>query len=139
MSRYYYLCRQALNSISVELSLDFSEFIVIQLMSGNGCFMTIAAVYRSPSSTTANDQKLNEVIEHLVKHCTDKLLIVGDFNFCNIDWNTWTTQGSSVSSKFLDCLRENFLAQLVCLPTRARGTNTPHILDLVAYCVVIIL
>ena len=60
--------------------------------------------------------------------------LIGDFNFPNIDWSTWTAM-SSDERKFIDCLRKfnNLLSQqchVVC-PTRARATHNPHILDLV--------
>ena len=36
-----------------------------------------------------------------------------------------------LESKFLECLQYNLLQQHVTFPTRARGTNVPHTLDLV--------
>ena len=34
-------------------------------------------------------------------------LCLGDFNFPNINWNTWNTAGST-ESKFIDTLRKHF-------------------------------
>jgi hypothetical protein len=60
------------------------------------------------------------------------LLLVGDFNYSDIDWTRWNS-GNTQSNKFLDILRDNMLIQHVELPTRVRGsdTDTPHLLDLV--------
>ena len=57
-------------------------------------------------------------------------LFLGDFNFPNINWNTWNTTGST-ENKFIDTLRKIFLQQHVNTPTRARGSTTPHLLDLI--------
>ena len=54
------------------------------------------------------------------------------FNWPNIDWSTWTsTSKTGYEIKFIDTLRKNFLNQYVSKPTRARGDDHPHILDLV--------
>jgi hypothetical protein len=48
---------------------------------------------------------------------------------------SWTTEMRSdcVSNeyKFIECLRDNLLLQHVMEPTRSRGTDTPHLLDLI--------
>ena len=62
-----------------------------------------------------------------------KLLIIGDFNYPNVNWSSWAAQSSntlSSESNFISCLRNNFLIQHVILPTRCRGSQTPHVLDL---------
>ena len=66
-------------------------------------------------------------------------LIVGDFNFSNIQW--YPEHRSSASANcpslndnemaFVSSLRENLLMQHVINLTRQRGSDTPHILDLV--------
>ena len=55
---------------------------------------------------------------------------MGDFNWPNINWNTWET-ASNIEGKFVECLRKNFLIQHINTPTRVRGTDTPRVLDLV--------
>ena len=66
-------------------------------------------------------------------------LIVGDFNFSNIRWyDTYDSGASACCSnlsgnelKFVNALRENFLLQHITQPTRQRGSDTPHMLDLI--------
>ena len=53
------------------------------------------------------------------------VILLGDFNFQNIDWVTGDC-ASSLEKRFLDCLQDNLLVQCVDSPTR--GEN---ILDLV--------
>ena len=60
------------------------------------------------------------------------VLIVGDFNFPDIDWNSCHSCSNDLCSTiFLDTIQNNFLNQYVDFPTRIRGSDTPHILDLV--------
>ena len=60
------------------------------------------------------------------------LIIVGDFNFPEIDWDLHHSTNNSVgSTAFLNTLQKLFLLQHVNFPTRARGSDTPHTLDLV--------
>jgi len=57
-------------------------------------------------------------------------LIVGDFNFEDINWNKW--EGHTVASNnFLHTIQGHFLIQHVTFPTRARGVNEPSLLDLI--------
>ena len=61
-----------------------------------------------------------------------KLILVGDFNVTNIDWIKCkvTNNFNNFGSKLLSCTQKKFLIQNILEPTRARGTQTPHILDL---------
>ena len=55
-------------------------------------------------------------------------------NYKNINWQSWSTISDNTQSKenkFIECLRDNFLFQHVNNPTRGRGSDTPHLLDLV--------
>jgi hypothetical protein len=62
------------------------------------------------------------------------ILIMGDFNYPDIDWENWNTKGDNTNSheyKFVETIQDNFLYQHTRKPTRRRGTDTPHILDLI--------
>ena len=61
------------------------------------------------------------------------ICFVGDFNFRDIDWNTWTTNHNEESKemKFIENLRDCFLFQHVLEPTRSRGADHPSTIDLV--------
>jgi hypothetical protein len=59
---------------------------------------------------------------------------MGDFNYPNIDWENCNSDRDSTDSieyKFIDNLEDSFLFQHIKKPTIWRGTNTPHILDLI--------
>ena len=62
-------------------------------------------------------------------------MLVGDFNFKNINWvlacMETDSSANSPAGRFLNCLRKNNLTQHVLAPTRGRGTQMPSLLDLV--------
>jgi len=47
------------------------------------------------------------------------------------DWKTWCSIHRDQSFEFINVLRDNLLLQHVDFPTRGRGSDSPHILDLV--------
>ena len=111
----------------------FSEYIFIQVLVGKRPVMTVGAIYRSRSSSLSNDDNLYKLISYMNSNFPGRLLLIGDFNFPNIDWSNWSSQSTIISSgnKFVLCLRKNLLMQHIFSPTRFRGSQTPHILDLV--------
>ena len=68
--------------------------------------------------------------------CNDKhhthLLIMGDFNYPQIDWLNWTSSECSdhPSMKFIETIRDYFLFQHILTPTRCRQNQQPNTLDL---------
>ena len=85
----------------------------------------ICTVYIPPNS---DSDYLNSLFLYLSNLITlrDHIILVGDFNFPDINWDTLS--GSSLSSKsFCDFVFQNNLSQLVHSPTHLKG----NILDLV--------
>ena len=95
----------------------------------------ICAIYRSPCSNSSNDCELFQLLSTLESSTVGRSILIGDFNFPNINWDSCTAAGSNTgttqSHKFLSSVQKNFLTQHVLFPTRIRGIQTPHILDLV--------
>ena len=124
-----------LSSCQIELDHDFSEVMFVKININNNDTLTLGAFYRSPSSSKANDNELFTLLDKLKDVIRDKLLLIGDFNMPNINWSNCTTNNdfnaNSSANKFITCLNNNYLTQNVLFPTRARGTQTPHILDLI--------
>ena len=59
-------------------------------------------------------------------------LIMGDFNFRDINWSDMTTASNEQhnSTLFIESIRDSFLFQHVTEPTRIRENNEPSVLDL---------
>ena len=93
----------------------------------------LGCVYRSPNSSETNNEKLNDIINQAGKVTGTHLIIVGDFNYKEIDWNREVAacNESHPATKFLDTVTGNFLTQHVDEPTRFREGQTPNMLDLV--------
>jgi hypothetical protein len=79
-------------------------------------------------------QELRDLLREATAYKSTHVLIMGDFNFPNIKWPSWTTEGDNSNSqefKFLECVQDCVLYQHVDRPTRWRGNDTPHLLDLI--------
>ena len=76
--------------------------------------------------------KLIELLQKFIKFKGLKL-IIGDFNFPNIDWDNLITNrnNKSLEQKFLNFVNDNFLNQLILKPARFRSCYKNNILDLV--------
>jgi hypothetical protein len=122
-------------STTLNISCNFSEYLCVSIRNTNNSIVTICGVYRSPNSDGINDSNLFKLLSTVYSSSHGKVVMLGDFNYCSIDWNTCTAAGSisgnSQAHKFLSSINKNYLTQHVLFPTRVRGVQTPHILDLV--------
>jgi len=76
--------------------------------------------------------KLCHELQRLVGTVNKDLIILGDFNFPEINSESYYSINNSYgSTDFLSTIQKLFLMQHVNFPTRARGTDTPNLLDLV--------
>ena len=93
-------------------------------------------VYRSPTNDSVTTQTSTAQVCTVIKEAADlgssHLLIVGDFNYPRIDWETEdVNENSEVIKPFLDEIQTNFLHQHITKPTRYRGGQEPSLLDLI--------
>ena len=91
----------------------------------------MGTVYRSPNSTDVNNTELLNLLHEVsnIKH--DHLIITGDFNLKEIDWESRSVKGGTESyqRKIFDCINDLFLNETIKSPTRFRGSDTPSKLD----------
>ena len=118
--------KQDLNSVQREdLQGAFTNYVWCEVQVGGAGFkrsqLLIGVVYRSPNSTSANDQLLFNIINGVSSQDT---IIMGDFNYPDISWDDGTA--GAKGRDFFNLLQDAFLHQHVLFPTR--GDN---ILDLV--------
>ena len=96
----------------------------------------VGCIYRKGTSSEENNTRLFENIA-LSKQLSDKVLIMGDLNFPEIDWknnfinDNVHNQRNLTARSFLSTLEDAFLVQHVMEQTRARGENIPSCLDLI--------
>ena len=121
---------KSLISKQIIFEVEFQENMAVEIKNDNNSLL-ICTIYRSPSSVLTNDKQLFLLLDKISKHSGIKL-ILGDFNYGDIDWEKWEDNKRNISSTlFLKSLRDNYMIQNVTNPTRSRGKDIPHMLDLV--------
>ena len=96
----------------------------------------VGCIYRSPNSKENNNSRLSELLTSAEIKRYDKVCIMGDFNFPKLKWDGTDifNQNDDKESKetiFSESLRDAYLIQNVCKPTRNREAQKANILDLV--------
>ena len=103
-------------------SPDNLEIICIKLVLPSP--ITFCVTYVPPSSTADYYDSLFNFLLHL-HHISDKTIILGDFNFPDIDWDLLSSL-SPTSNQFCDLVFQTGLSQLIDQPTHKHR----NILDL---------
>ena len=116
-----------------EPSTSFEENLFISVKLNNDESLMLGLLYRSPTSSEANNNKLNKLIDEICENNPSRTLLIGDFNFPRIEWTSLTTSatGEGKEFHFIEKIRDKFLTQHVTEPTRCRGSDNPSTLDLV--------
>lgn len=118
----------------VNMTTKFDEALWIRVKSVNKEEVLMGCVYRSPQSTKENNALLRNILVEANSGKDANVLIMGDFNYPKINWQTWSTEGGSVDNeeyKFIEAVRDSFMYQHVCQATRGRGVSSPSVLDLI--------
>ncbi len=96
--------------------------------------MLIGGVYRSPHSSQEDNTSLWKNIIAASERNKENLLIMGDFNCKDINWReelTAETDSQSLNNTLIETIRDCYLQQIVFENTRARGSDTPSLIDLI--------
>ena len=112
---------------------DFSEHKLLSVKVRNNAELLIAAVYRSDSGTNQNNLNLLNLLQEINSMKESHKLVIGDFNYKNIDWESWFTPKNENSDEqlFINCIQDMYWYQHIATPTRFREGEEPSILDLV--------
>ena len=126
--------KQELKPSLIELEDNFSESIFVNCQLEQEENLVLGIVYRSPSikdEKTLNE--LNHTMEKAADLKADHLIIMGDFNYPQINWreDTCTLKNDHPAAKFFRTTQEAFLIQHQFEPTRIREGQTPTLDDLV--------
>ena len=119
-----------LKAYEVIPEVTYEETLGVVVHLSNNLSMLVSCMYRSPSSTTENNLSLDEAIKEIDKTQTPLKIIVGDFNYPRLDWNTgMDTETSTEEVRFKEATLDSYLQQHVDFITRARGTDNPSCID----------
>ena len=118
--------------LEVTAKQQFSENKILSVKFNN-ISLLVACLYRSESGTSENNNNLLKLIKEIDKMKYTHKLVVGDFNYKQIDWETWQTPKpeSSEEHEFISCIQDIYWHQHVISPTRYREGTEPSTLDLV--------
>ena len=92
-------------SKKLELDLTFQEYVTIELKAKNSKVI-VCNIYRSPNSTVENDKNSLYFIERISQKSSAKLLLLGDFNLSDINWDLQTAI-TSLSQDFIGVSKKN--------------------------------
>ena len=107
------------------------ECLWVEIKENEDETLIVGCVYRSPNSDEVNNTNINKMIQNL--NPTKKILMMGDFNYPEIDWkdtdniHAWEPKAEC----FLESTRDAYLFQHVQEPTRHRANQKKNLLDLV--------
>ena len=120
----------------IKLDIKYEEVCLLEVRLRGGDMLLFACCYRSPTSSSTSETN-NDNLNLLLKEICDKKYshrcILGDFNFKDIHWASWTTPHGveSKEAKFIETIKDCFLHQHIGEPTRRRGNDSPSLLDLI--------
>ena len=118
------------------MKLNFKDHLLVEIHLSRNDSILCGCIYRSPTrEKEASLESINQVCDILAKASERNdayLLICGDFNYREIDWeNESSNEKSEHCSSFLNTIQGCFLHQHVTGPTRYRHREEPSLLDLV--------
>lgn len=119
--------RKKLQAVEVDIDTEFKESVWVKLNLKGNDKLLFGCVYKSPSSNEANLTALNGLISKVCDMNFSHIVTTGDFNYPDIDWELWNAKEES-SLSFIECVRDNFLHQIIDHHTRER--QEPSLLDL---------
>ena len=119
--------------MEVSTVTEFSENKIISIKLDKTTDFLIAAIYRSDSGTKENNEKLLHILKEINEMKQSHKLILGDFNYKKIDWETWSTSKNETSDEqaFINCIQDLYWYQHTTAPTRYRVGEEPSTLDLI--------
>ena len=126
---------RSLQANSVKLIGNHNDAVWCHIKLINNDSLLVGCLYRSPNNSPEANNHFIEMFNSMLQNNTfSHLLIMGDFNYPKIDWNSWSTNIENVedpSNIFIETIKDHYLYQHVQQFTRGRGKDQPHILDLI--------
>ena len=110
-----------LKSVETTSQSPFNQYASLQIPLTQKDSLSIYVFYRSPNSTSSNNQLMLDVLQAI----KSPAIIVGDFNYPSANWNTLS--GSADAQSLIDLSLDKFWNQFVDFPTHQSG----NMLDLV--------
>ena len=102
--------------VEIKSDAGFDEACLIEVKLRGGDKLLFGSFYRSPMPTITSDvnnENLNKVLTLISSKDYSHQWLVGDFNFKDINWVSWTTSRNDESKefKFIETVRDYYLHQ----------------------------
>ena len=128
----------SLDKSTIQIKMDnlFKEACLLEIRLRGGDVLLFGCFYRSPTPTSdsiENNENLNRLLKTICTKSYSHVCLVGDFNYKDINWKSWTTSHGDESKevKFVEAIRDCYLFQHIDKPTRVRGNDDPSLIDLI--------
>ena len=121
------------HTTEINIASDFHECLWMSMNLRGNDKLLFGCIYRSPWSSIENDMSMYDLLHRISSLKATHLMIVGDFNYPNIDWSTTTTTKGNqhTNQKCIDIVRDVFLHQHVTEPIRYRHGQNSKVLDII--------
>jgi len=104
------------NQYSVKSSHKQVESLWVRIRDGgNKGNLVMGVYYRPPDQGKPTDEAFFLQVQEALR--SQSLVLLGDFNHPNICWKSSTASGRQ-SRRFLECIEDNFLSQIIDTPTQ---------------------
>lgn len=113
--------KESLRAVESTAQCSFNQFSSIEISPPGGDTLSLFVIYRSPNSSSVNNDCLLDVLK-LAKNSS---LVVGDFNYPNINWESFS--GPNDVHSFIELVSDKFWNQHVDFATHRNG----NVLDLI--------
>ena len=122
--------KQDYKAEALNINTVFNDHIWVRIITEKQP-VVIGCIYRSPNSPNENNEALLKLLEEVNSMNNTNLVIVGDFNYKEIDWCNKVVHArlEHHASRIYDKLNDLFLEQLIQKPTRYREGETQNVLD----------
>ena len=95
-----------LNAEELKIKSTAEEVLAIKIDTEKGNSLIVALMYRSPSSTSENNKKIRQAIEEITNMDGSDIIIMGDFNYKEINWERENGMGKE-QDKFIACIQQS--------------------------------
>lgn len=129
--------RSEMNAVETNIKSKFTDQVWCKVSIVNGEEILIGVCYRSPNIVLSGKDNENLLCDLIDEVQGKPLLLMGDFNYPDIDWSTACGQ-SPASQNFVDRIEDGFLTQHVREATRKGSildlviTSEPEMIDAVS-------
>ena len=126
--------KDCFKAAKVEIQVPYPEHVWCRIPNVNGNLF-IGICYRSPNEDIFGKDNHVHLRKLLSVVSRENCLIMGGFDYRNIEWRNGVCSSNDETSKFLQCVNYCFLAQHVTSPTRGTSlldlvmTTEPELLD----------